>query len=127
MLLRYFYHCASIMALIVVSFSFAVDADDDVVNRRLGHTITPDKHGDSAVEKIDVFGRTLYKTYWKAPGQQQQKKKKKTKPKISNWNRAWQEPKKKPKRKPTKKKHGKESRSEGEEGWHGVMSMLDRF
>ena len=49
------------MAVIFVS-SFAADADD-VLNRRLGHSLTPDKLGDSEVEKIDVFGRTLYKTY----------------------------------------------------------------
>lgn len=129
MLSRYFYHCASIVAVIFVS-TFAVDADDDVVNRRLGHSLTPDKQGDSQVNKIDVFGRTLYKSYWKAPGQQKKKKKKKIKPKVANWNeRSWQEtkPKTKPKTKASKKKHHKESRSEGEEGWHGVMSMLDRF
>ena len=64
---------------------------------RLGHSLTPDKQGDSQVNKIDVFGRTLYKSYWKAPGQQKKKKKKKkkkTKPKVANWNeRSWQETK----------------------------------
>ena len=128
MLSRYFYHCASIVTVIFVS-TFAVDADG-----RLGHSLTPDKQGDSQVNKIDVFGRTLYKSYWKAPGQQKKKKKKKkkkkTKPKVANWNeRSWQEtkPKTLAKTKASKKKHHKESRSEGEEGWHGVMSMLDRF
>jgi hypothetical protein len=124
MLSRYFYRCASIMAAIFVSPSITVDADDVVFNRRLGHSLTSDNHDDNnKVEKIDVFGRTLYKTYWKTPGQQQKKKKKKkkTKPKVAHWNRAWQEPK------PSKKKHVKTSRSAGEEGWHGVMSMLDRF
>jgi hypothetical protein len=53
------------MAVIFVSTS-TVDADDVVFNRRLGHSLTSDNHdNNNKVEKIDVFGRTLYKTYWK--------------------------------------------------------------
>ena len=59
---------------------------------------TPD---DSAVEKIDVFGRTLYTNHWE-DGQMKKNDKKKKK----------------------RREGGKGSH--GSDGWHG-LSMLDYF